>query len=258
MMALCRNIHTSFWTDTKVADDFTAEDKYFMLYCLTNPYTNIIGCYEVSIRQIANDLGYSKDSVESLLKRFAEHHDIIEYDSTTKELWVKNWYKYNWTASPKLDPHILNAIKSIKSDKFRGAIIELYNSRDTVSIPYQYPIDTVTNAISNSITNTATDIISYLNSKLGTKYTINNKVTIKHIKARINEGYTVEDFYKVIDNMYAKWKGTDMEMYLRPRTLFDTKFEDYLNVKISKGKTQQVDDSPADKYADLLDGGVTV
>lgn len=257
-MALCRNIHTSFWTDTKVADDFTAEDKYFMLYCLTNPYTNIIGCYEVSIRQIANDLGYSRDSVESLLKRFAEHHNIIEYDTTTKELWVKNWYKYNWTSSPKLDPHILNAIKNIKSDKFRDEIIVLYNSRDTVSIPYQYPIDTVTNAISNSITNTVTDIISYLNQKLNTKYRANNKTTIKHIKARINEGYTIEDFYKVIDKKSDEWKGTDMEKYLRPETLFGTKFESYLNAKVSKGATQQADESPADKYADLLGGGVTV
>ena len=53
---------------------------------------------------------------------------------------------------------------------------------------------TVTVTVSDSITDTATDIISYLNSKLGTKYTINNKVTIKHIRARINEGYTIEDF----------------------------------------------------------------
>lgn len=258
-MAIYRNIRPTFWTDTKVADDFTAEDKYFMLYCLTNPYVNIIGCYEISIRQMANDLGYSRDSVESLLKRFAEHHKTIEYDTTTKELWVKNWHKYNWTASPKIDKPILAAIQSVKCDKFRTAIIELYNSRDTVSIPYEYPMDTtVTVTVTDSITDTVIDIISYLNNKLGTNYRASSKNTIKHIKARINEGYTVEDFYKVIDNMYAKWKGTDLEMYLRPRTLFDTKFDDYLNVKVSKGTTQQVDESPADKYADLLGGGVTV
>lgn len=256
-MAIYRNIRPTFWTDTKVADDFTAEDKYFMLYCLTNPYVNIIGCYEISIKQMANDLGYSKDSVESLLKRFAEHHKTIEYNTATKELWVKNWHKYNWTASPKIDKPILAAIQSVKCDKFREAIIELYNSRDTVSIPYAYPMDTtVTVTVSDSITDTVTDIISYLNNKLGTNYRVNNKTTIRHIKARINEGYTVEDFYKVIDNMYTAWKGTDLEKYLRPRTLFDTKFDDYLNVKVSKGK--QADESSADKYADLLGGGVTV
>lgn len=40
-MAVYRNINIGFWTDTKVADDFTPEDKYFMLYCLTNNYTNL-------------------------------------------------------------------------------------------------------------------------------------------------------------------------------------------------------------------------
>ena len=45
-MAIFRNVNMSFWTDTKIADDFTPEDKYFMLYALTNQYTNIIGCYE--------------------------------------------------------------------------------------------------------------------------------------------------------------------------------------------------------------------
>lgn len=40
-MAIYRNIHTTFWTDTKIADEFTPEDKYFVLYCLTNSYTNL-------------------------------------------------------------------------------------------------------------------------------------------------------------------------------------------------------------------------
>ena len=232
-MAIYRSIHTTFWTDTKVSDDFSPEDKYFMLYCLTNPYTNIIGCYEVSIKQIANDLGYSRDSVESLIKRFKEHHKIIDYDFQTKELFVKNWYKYNWTASPKLDQPLLNAIKSVKNDSFRNEIIDLYNSRDTVSIPYEYDTDT-TDTDTISITETITEIISYLNLKLNTRYRVNNKVTQKHIKARLNEGFTIEDFKTVIDKKAAEWKGTPMEQYLRPETLFGTKFEGYLNATINQ------------------------
>ena len=52
-MGLYRNLHTSFWTDNKVEDDFTPEDKYFYAYLLTNPQTNICGCYEVSFNQIS-------------------------------------------------------------------------------------------------------------------------------------------------------------------------------------------------------------
>ena len=54
-MASYRSVYTTFWTDTKVSDDFTPEDKYFMLYCLTNNYTNLCGCYEISIKQMAID-----------------------------------------------------------------------------------------------------------------------------------------------------------------------------------------------------------
>ena len=46
-MAIYRNVSMSFWTDSKVADDFTAEDRYFYLYLFTNPHTNLCGCYEI-------------------------------------------------------------------------------------------------------------------------------------------------------------------------------------------------------------------
>ena len=56
-----------------------------------------------------------------------------------------------------------------------------------------------------------------------------NKTTQKHINTRLSERFTVEDFKTVIDKKYAEWLGTDYEQYLRPQTLFGTKFESYLN-----------------------------
>ena len=248
-MALFRNVNMSFWTDTKVTDDFTPEDKYFMLYCLTNTYTNIIGCYEISVRQISRDMGYSEDSIKNLLKRFSEIHKIIDYDFKTKELFIRNWGKYNWNDSPKLDAPLKNAIDKVKSDKFRNELADMYNSRDTVSIPYVYPTDTVsipyvyptdttiTNTITNSNTIAIKEIIDYLNNKAKTRYRTTNKETIKHINGRMNDGYTIDDFKTVIDKKSSEWIGTDMEQYLRPSTLFSpTNFENYLNAKINKRK----------------------
>jgi predicted phage replisome organizer/uncharacterized phage protein (TIGR02220 family) len=74
-------------------------------------------------------------------------------------------------------------------------------------------------------------IIDYLNEKVGSQFRANNKSTQQRINARLKEGYTVDDFKTVIDKMYAKWKGTEYEEYLRPQTLFSTKFESYLNMK---------------------------
>ena len=73
------------------------------------------------------------------------------------------------------------------------------------------------------------EIIRYLNEKAETHYR-DSKETIKLIKARTKEGYTVEDFKKVIDKKAREWKGTERAMYLRPSTLFaPSHFEEYLN-----------------------------
>ena len=82
------------------------------------------------------------------------------------------------------------------------------------------------------------EVIDYLNEKTGSKYKANTADTVKHINARLAEGFTVDDFKKVIDNKTAEWLGTEMAQYLRPATLFGTKFESYLNTK-PRTRTQQ-------------------
>ena len=56
----------------------------------SNPHTNLCGCYEVSIKQIANETGYNNDSVERLLKRLDSAHNVIRYSAQTKELLILN------------------------------------------------------------------------------------------------------------------------------------------------------------------------
>jgi uncharacterized phage protein (TIGR02220 family) len=75
-----------------------------------------------------------------------------------------------------------------------------------------------------------TEIIDYLNEKSGSKYR-NIKNTRDFIKARFNEGFTKEDFFKVIDNKVSSWTGSEFEKFIRPQTLFSPKFESYLNEK---------------------------
>jgi uncharacterized phage protein (TIGR02220 family) len=79
------------------------------------------------------------------------------------------------------------------------------------------------------------EIIRYLNKITGAHYKPNTPDTVKHIKARLKEGFTLEDFKYVIDIKCAEWKGKfnkegkSMEDFLRPITLFGTRFESYLN-----------------------------
>lgn len=76
------------------------------------------------------------------------------------------------------------------------------------------------------------DIVEYLNEKANKNYKHNSDKTRRFIDARLNEGFTLEDFKKVIDNKCRSWLNDErMNQYLRPETLFGTKFESYLNEK---------------------------
>lgn len=79
-------------------------------------------------------------------------------------------------------------------------------------------------------------ICEILNAKAGTNYRPSTAATQKHINARLSEGFTVDDFQTVIDKKCAEWLGTDMEKYLRPETLFGSKFESYLNAPATRAK----------------------
>ncbi len=78
-------------------------------------------------------------------------------------------------------------------------------------------------------------IIEYLNQKTSKNFKSTTQKTKKLIQARLNDNFTIQDFYKVIDTKTNEWINDKvMSKYLRPETLFGTKFESYLNETIQK------------------------
>ncbi|HOX27238.1 MAG TPA: conserved phage C-terminal domain-containing protein [Candidatus Krumholzibacteria bacterium] len=73
------------------------------------------------------------------------------------------------------------------------------------------------------------EIVAHLNERSGKRYRPGSEGTRRHIRARWREGHRLDDFKAVIDTKCAEWRGTDLEKYLRPDTLFGSKFEGYLN-----------------------------
>jgi uncharacterized phage protein (TIGR02220 family) len=93
----------------------------------------------------------------------------------------------------------------------------------------------------NENINDIKDIIDYLNIALNTKYRYTTKSIQTHIRARLREGFTVDDFKCVIDKKRRSWMGTDFQKYLRPDTLFGSKFQSYLN-EIERESSFDADD----------------
>jgi len=160
-------------------------------------------------------------------------------------------YLADWTNSTKQ-----GVIKSLKSLLEKGYIIKsekhingvkfceyrstMFNGE--VNKVEQEPLNNVEQGIKQSLPNKELDnksvdnlyiknIVEYLNSKADKNYRPTTESTARHIRARLNEGFSVDDFFAVIDKKVAEWKGTDMDMYLRPETLFGSKFESYLNAR---------------------------
>lgn len=89
-------------------------------------------------------------------------------------------------------------------------------------------------------------IVEYLNIKSNSHYKYSTDKTQTLIKARIKDGFTLDDFKIVIDKKCEEWLGTDFEKFLRPETLFSNKFEGYLNQKITAKKKTLKDISMSD------------
>jgi uncharacterized phage protein (TIGR02220 family) len=102
-----------------------------------------------------------------------------------------------------------------------------------VKVPRQPKVKPITND------DLILEIVNFLNECTGKSYKANSKLAIVNINARLKEGYTKDDFIKVISVKSTKWLGTKWEDYLTPNTLFGNKFESYLNENINTEKTKQ-------------------
>ncbi|WP_166705091.1 hypothetical protein [Bacillus albus] len=124
-MAKYRHVQTSFWSDARVSEEMTPEDKYFYLYLMTNEHTNQIGVYQITRKQMAFELGYSIESAKALLDRFINHHELIVYNEETREICILNWGKYNLNKGGKpIEDCIKKELKSIKDVSLVKLVLE--------------------------------------------------------------------------------------------------------------------------------------
>ncbi len=167
-------------------------------------------------------------------KCFASNNYFAELYGVAKETvsgWIGNLEKQGFI---KRELIYKQGTKQILN---RYITINEYPINEKINTPIKKKLKDNTIKI-NTINNNILYIVDYLNEKAKTNYKSTTEKTRRLINARLNEKFTVEDFKTVIDKKVSEWKGTEFEKYLRPETLFGTKFEGYLNAKaINKPKT---------------------
>ncbi|WP_308902676.1 DnaD domain-containing protein [Latilactobacillus curvatus] len=171
-MAIYRQIHTTIWQDNFVGDVLTEPpEKLFWAYLLTNSQTTQCGVYPFRMRQAQFDIGLTGDEIKSIINKLVQY-EKIKYSTENNEIMIINWLKYNSARSPKVAAVIDKELLSIKTLEFESEVIKKcvelkypiktkLPDENTVSIPYGYPIDTISQpepepTQNQNITNTAT------------------------------------------------------------------------------------------------------
>lgn len=244
-MSVYRQVHVSFWQDSFVLD-LTPEEKYFYVYLMTNSKTSQIGIYELPKRVLELETGYNRETVDKLLCRFVEYGKIM-YNEETREIMLLNWAKHNWNNSPKVVKRVEKELAGVKHIPFVEVYLRTVDTIkvDTVSIQYTRAMDTkrTNKEKKKKKDNTPFDeVINYLNDVSGKNFRSTTTKTKEFIKARINEGFELEDFKRVVDIKCAEWLSDPVQnKFLRPETLFGNKFEGYLNQVQVSGNRKIID-----------------
>ena len=150
-----RVVDTEFWNDSKVSDLFSAEDKYFMLYLLTNPHTTQLGIYELSISKASNELGYSKDVVRVLLERFENKYGLIKYNEVTNEIAIKNFLRHSIIKGGK--PVMDCLLKEEKKVKDKSLLNYIFNNLSVYGDTLNTTVKEFINNINININNNDND-----------------------------------------------------------------------------------------------------
>lgn len=141
-----------------------------------------------------------------------------------------------------------NTLSSKNFDDIEKTPLEIENEEhnvmhnDTITLPNATTIVDVKNSKpkNNNVLEAIKEIVEFLNQKLGTSYRYTTKKTQDLIKARMNEGFVLNDFFTVIDKKVREWKKTEWEKFLRPETLFSNKFEGYLQQPFKENKDDKL------------------
>lgn len=134
MKEVKRVVSTGFWNDDKVLNLFSPEDRYFMLYILTNPHTTQLGVYHLPLKKAALELGYSVEAVVVLLDRFEKKYGILRYNAETSEIAIKNFLIHSIMKGGK---PVLDCLeKEFDSVKDLSLVAYVFKHIDTVDEKY--------------------------------------------------------------------------------------------------------------------------
>lgn len=108
-----RPIRTSFWSDPYILD-LERDEKLLYMYLLTNDATTQCGIYEIPLRRVEFETGFSGERIYEMFHKF-QADNKIRYSMETREIAIINWRKYNDNPSPKTMAKVAEELENVKN-----------------------------------------------------------------------------------------------------------------------------------------------
>jgi uncharacterized phage protein (TIGR02220 family) len=187
-------------------------------YCLLAKFVDKEGKCWPSLRRLEKLSNASRPTIIKAISDLnAQGLVEIEKKRTASGDWDQNKYYLPHLKKVVNDiDHVVKEVNHGGKGDLPGVVNDVYTNYSNITNPNNYIVP-------------FTEIIGYLNAVCGTSYKATTKSTQSHIKARWGEGHRIDDFKTVINAKAQEWlSNPEMKKYLRPETLFGTKFESYL------------------------------
>lgn len=254
-------ITTDIFDDEKILliesmpDAYAIITVWFKLLCLAGKQNNsgvfMMGRIPYTYEMLATIFRMNKPTVTLALHTFEKFGMVEIVDGV---ITIPNWEKHQ--SLDKLQEARENTRQRVAKHRAKQKQLAANNGDVTpcnVTVTRCNALDKEEDKERDTDKEIYISIVDYLNAKVGTSYRPTTKKTQSCIRARLDEGFTVDDFKTVIDKKAAEWIGTEYEQYLRPETLFGTKFESYLNAKVRKPTPKpQKQAAPSGGYDDFM------
>ncbi|MBM6047999.1 conserved phage C-terminal domain-containing protein [Staphylococcus epidermidis] len=229
-------VHKAFVFDNKLS----AKAKGILLYFLSRPDN-----WQIYTSEVVKHMNDGQKSINSGIQELIKSKYVHRIQKRTDN-GVFNGYEYLVYEKPTEMPFSENGLSANgfsengKTENRKGQTTNNNSTNnDLTNIDSTYIDENILSG--NPTAYPYKDVIDYLNQQTGKNYKSTTKKNQTVIRARTDEGFSIDDFKRVIDNKVAEWKGTNMEKYLRPETLFGTKFEGYLNQELQPSGMDQLE-----------------
>ena len=233
------------------------QQLHYWILRSNNVKENTVWVYKSLDEWIEDDFPFmSRSTLKRTISDLKKADLIITKTFNKMKIDKTNWYTINYQKLESMSPPWVQNEPSIGSKWSHAEVQNEPTNNQRIHREYIYSPDTSIDDSSEEkpnqvvMTEEYRIIIDYLNQKAGTRYEYNSTKTITLLNTLFRKGYTVDDIKKVIDIKCNEWLHQEtMRMYLRPRTLFSNKFEDYLNQEV---KPQVTTTKKTQSYEDFM------